>query len=436
MSLGLALGISPMLLSGSVSSIPIPPFPTDWLVAQYHFDGNSNDSIGSNDGINTSITYTLESGVINQGIDGDNVKILNNSVFDFTTDMTISFWMRAKATQTGKYFVSKPKPSFNDGWNVSVLTANTVRFTGDGLTPSFLEVPATIYDNQFHMVTVTLGGGVLSIYIDGIQAGTTAVTGAISINALDVYIKTFQGGLGGVGFVGQMDEVNFWNRGLSSIEVSNLFANYPTLSYAYFYGMSITEGVGASDFAHAWTSLTCAALGVKQSNYGVQGTTLMNAIPIDIANSPNMWENRSNLVTYNSKIKYLVFDYGINDWGFNFPAYTAALAETQAKDILDVAINIKGFPVNRIKWICGDIYNPVTAPAFYVTNYGVPVPPDAIRDSDIRTAISNACAFYGVQFIDVRTYQVANGNLTLLADSVHPNDAGHQVKSDYFISQI
>ena len=39
----------------------------DNIVAYYKLDGNSNDSVGTNNGTDTAITYSVANGKINQG---------------------------------------------------------------------------------------------------------------------------------------------------------------------------------------------------------------------------------------------------------------------------------------------------------------------------------------------------------------------------------
>jgi len=70
---------------------------TDNLVAYYKLDGNSNDSVGSNNGSDTGITYSLANGKIDQGAgfsDNDLIVIANSGQFNFDgLPFTISMWI-------------------------------------------------------------------------------------------------------------------------------------------------------------------------------------------------------------------------------------------------------------------------------------------------------------------------------------------------------
>ena len=82
---------------------------TDNLVSYWKLDGNSNDSVGSNNGSDTNITYGTSYGKINQGalFNGTSSKILTNYQPTYA-DTTIAGWIKTTMTGRGQFFGNTP----------------------------------------------------------------------------------------------------------------------------------------------------------------------------------------------------------------------------------------------------------------------------------------------------------------------------------------
>ena len=70
-------------------------------VLYYKLDGNSNDSIGSNNGTDTSITYSVANGKIIQGAGSDagtdRIYIGNPTAVQISGSQSINFWIKASS---------------------------------------------------------------------------------------------------------------------------------------------------------------------------------------------------------------------------------------------------------------------------------------------------------------------------------------------------
>jgi len=204
---------------------------------------------------------------------------------------------------------------------------------------------------------------------------------------------------------------------------------------AIFYGDSVTAGTGATNTYDRWTTKVSVANKWVESNNGAQGTTVISATPLNPIASPNMYDNRNNIPTYNSDTyKALFISYGINDCGLNFAAYTTALYQSQLETIIDVAIS-KGWNKNRIFVFCSTYVNP-TNWTDYVGAYGVPVAADTTRFLAFQTAAQTAASNKDVRYINAYTEMVNNGGLALLADGRHPNNTGYTVITNYINAQL
>jgi hypothetical protein len=106
-------------------------------------------------------------------------------------------------------------PRTIDGWrNVQFL----LNINGYGWQT--LQVPYGLAKlNQWHHLAATYDGYYMSIYIDGVLAGTQAFAGSITVNSNPLAL----GGHTGYGeyFTGKLDEVRVWNRALSVCEINN-----------------------------------------------------------------------------------------------------------------------------------------------------------------------------------------------------------------------
>ena len=199
------------------------------LVSYWRFEGNSNDSKGSNNGTDTSITYSAG-------------KFGNAAGFNASTDVitvpvtgwptgagarTMHFWVTAGPLQEGVPQAVMYYGAFSalNMFGVTFFLTSGVPkiktdcFGGGGNS-------ATVSDptSGFHMVDAVYDGANVITYYDGIKvdsnAATLNTTGAAGAFGQDPgnHHQFISSGSG------QIDDAAIFSRALTSSEISNLFS--------------------------------------------------------------------------------------------------------------------------------------------------------------------------------------------------------------------
>jgi lysophospholipase L1-like esterase len=182
--------------------------------------------------------------------------------------------------------------------------------------------------------------------------------------------------------------------------------NLPNKS-SYFFGDSISGGVGADPVSNRWANRIAAFLGDTEINKGVTGTTMSNVGPY----APSMISNVNEIHTYNStNHNYLFFAYGCNDGLFG---NTTTQYSTDYNTVLTNAITTKGWPLNKIVVISPFIQNSTAN----------------TQNFPFVTAAAAVAAGKGVLYFDAYQYMMDNGGVLELVsdDNLHPNNLGHTV---------
>ena len=216
---------------------------TDNLVSYWKLDGNSNDSVGSNNGSDTNITYGTSYGKINQGalFNGTSSKILTNYQPTYA-DTTIAGWIKTTMTGRGQFFGNTP----HSGTDFLVMeigqsTAGKIYFYWQSASGVYkmLATTGTVNDGNWQFLTFTRTSTTLKIYLNGSET-TVDTTGAGTIGDLvaedGFAIGARNDGGGGTPrffFNGSIDEVGIWSRALSSDEVSTLYNSGNGLTYPF-----------------------------------------------------------------------------------------------------------------------------------------------------------------------------------------------------------
>lgn len=184
------------------------------LIHHWKFDGNSNDSVGGNNGTDTSISYVT--GKIGQAasFNGTTSEIsLSNIVL--TNNYTVHFWIKARATpvvggSTNGIFNSN---SINGGpfgyYNSSIYRVSFYSFQ----VTHEIEVLRDVWWNIVMVVENTI----VKIYKNGIlQSGNGVVTDSITYNRI--------GKMSSVYFTDvDLDDLRVYNRVISDYEIQRLY---------------------------------------------------------------------------------------------------------------------------------------------------------------------------------------------------------------------
>ena len=209
----------------------------DNLVAYYKLDGNSNDSVGSNNGTDTSITYGSSYGKIGQGagFNGSNsgVDLGNFTGVNSSSAMTVSAWVKKTSNINYGMIIAKGDVSAAGGVFELRNTGTTGKYEINIRTTVVKDCLATsvIPTGVWTHILAVYNGSDLRIYINGVLENTTAsVTGNLNSATTTTYLGRRTDGYY---FGGALDEVGIWSRALSSTEVGELYNSGAGLTYPF-----------------------------------------------------------------------------------------------------------------------------------------------------------------------------------------------------------
>jgi hypothetical protein len=237
-----------LLILGSVffilfSSCVTANLSTD-LVSYYKFDGDADDSVGTNDGTVTGPTNSASYGKINQGysFDGtDDYIDIKGGFFDSTTltSGTMNIWFNLNGNTpvtldslisavggSGRYIYLRFASSTligcglrnGEGSDISEITSNAWSTTG------------------WYMITMTWDSSGTEMFINGVSKGTSNyASGWTSGDSYGAGIGSKWKGTGWF-LQGYLDEGSFWSRTLTSTELTELYNSGNGLQYPFTTG--------------------------------------------------------------------------------------------------------------------------------------------------------------------------------------------------------
>jgi hypothetical protein len=212
---------------------------TDNIVAYYKLDWNSNDSVGSNNGTDTSVSYVAGK-IGNAGsYNGTSSKtvIPNSTGLNITgNQISFSFWINPTATQTNNWILFKGAD--NSQWVYSMWF-----FSGADMKMCMrLNGSTTIWSGEVRsswdvsLNTWTHIAGIYNwstqkIYINWTEVWSQNYSASLSSNTNDLILwyyfsQSFD-------FQWLIDEVWIWSRALSSTEITQLYNGWAWLTYPF-----------------------------------------------------------------------------------------------------------------------------------------------------------------------------------------------------------
>lgn len=209
------------------------------ITGYYKLDGNSNDSVGSNNGTDTAITYNNGNGKINNGagFNGTTSQIVSATNVAIPTNATISFWFKTTQSTTNfpvlfGYVISSTNGFYvrlnsgvNDGKVLGVLQDS------DGVVAVVGSISA-VNDGNWHFVVFTKTGSNIELFVDSVSQGTSSAvfTGNFNNFTLEMGVDS---GAPNRFYSGATDECGYWSRVLSGSEISQLYNNGGGLQYPF-----------------------------------------------------------------------------------------------------------------------------------------------------------------------------------------------------------
>jgi glucose/arabinose dehydrogenase/PKD repeat protein len=195
------------------------------LVAAYGFNEGSGasaaDATGNGHAASVSATWTTQGKYGNalqfNGLN-ETVTVADSAALDLTTSMTLSAWVFPTTTTGIRDIIIK------EGANVDIYNLYARNWRGlpesnvlVGGTNRTAEAASGLPANVWTHVTGTYDGTAVRLFINGVLAATTPVTGPISTSTGPLRIGGNQ--LWGEHFQGRIDEVRVYNRALAANEI-------------------------------------------------------------------------------------------------------------------------------------------------------------------------------------------------------------------------
>ena len=157
--------------------------------------------------------------------DGSNDYVDLGRIEPSTTALSISFWLYVTNSATSQGLVTKYSST---DYGVTIWGGGLYFFiktaSWDGISvASYL----SSYSNQWVHVCCTWDGSTRKIYLNGTEEATGAKTGSITYASNNTRLGNLEGA-GGFQFGGNMDDVSFYDVGLSASDVTDIYnSGYP-----------------------------------------------------------------------------------------------------------------------------------------------------------------------------------------------------------------
>lgn len=209
-----------MIVQGLLASYPYSPFPTSGLIAYYKLNSNSNDSVGTNNGTDTSITYsTWKIWNCAWYTSGTSKIVITENTSLALSEFSISFWFNPN-TVTWFNPIFRRSATFSQWYAVYLSWSSIYWYIGNGAD---IATPAqTVSTSTWHHWVFTWSNTTknVSLTINNWTPQTTStatnITNSWVLNLLYDVPNVTSGNV-------QIDEVWIWNRVLSSTEISALY---------------------------------------------------------------------------------------------------------------------------------------------------------------------------------------------------------------------
>lgn len=226
---------------------------TDNLVAYYKLDGNSNDSVGSNNGSDSGITYDASYGKIGQGASGNGTSytsIPSQAAFNLQSSFTLLSWVYltsyGKGTSYEERIISKDSVTsenrcfiFSTSGPAETGNVGKLRFIYNIISNYSVFSTSTVGLNGWYYVGIVSTAGTYTFYINGVASGsgsiniTPAYQGTAPLSLRSIINDQYRESM-----IGYQDEVGIWSRALSSTEIGELYNSGAGLQYPFSVGSS------------------------------------------------------------------------------------------------------------------------------------------------------------------------------------------------------
>ncbi len=203
------------------------------LVGEWKFDNNTNDSSGYENNGTMGDDPSYVAGMFGQALEfdgNDYIDCGNNDVLDMNNkDMTMSLWVKLKGSGTrniaGQVYCWR--------WNYGMIAQGTnyhIQLTNDSGNTYGYNAGGPLDNDKWYFLAFAIknDSNELIPYINGEKLSTIDITSALPLSPITsgCWVRFAMGrhGSGTEYFNGTLDEVQVYNRVLSSTEVQHLYA--------------------------------------------------------------------------------------------------------------------------------------------------------------------------------------------------------------------
>ena len=191
------------------STVPLP-------IAQWHLDGNANDSIGTNNGTATNVTW--QQGKVNEGAIFDTTsKILFSNPISFSShsDFSITSFVNYAAPKAVLFAYGT-----GGGTYLGATDLGTRIYSNVGGVEYYFDFQQEL--NRWFFITHVFSSGNLRVYINGVES----TSGAQAVVLATMTINFISGYSYGYNLNGMIDEVCCFDYALSPTQVADLNTYY------------------------------------------------------------------------------------------------------------------------------------------------------------------------------------------------------------------
>lgn len=212
----------------------IPSTLLNWLIAYWKMEWNSTDSVWSNNGTDTGITYASGNGKISQGAGFNGttsrIQMPTNTFLNWQNTLTLNTWITFNDHLTGALrWVFWNQWNYVGGFNSQYISTNgvdqTVAFATTGTTPWVTPINIwSITTGQWYMLTHTFDtvAKKVEVFLDWVSKWSQTFT---TLPAIAVSTVQDIGRVYDTSRIhnGNMDEFAIWNRVLTGAEITALY---------------------------------------------------------------------------------------------------------------------------------------------------------------------------------------------------------------------
>ncbi|QGK73460.1 S-layer family protein [Flavobacterium sp. SLB02] len=324
----------------------ISQLPVTNLIAYYKFEGNAVDATGNNSGTFQGATPTPSADRFNNtgkayNFNGTTNCISTSNLYVNPASVSVSSWFKTTTTIGGALvgFSSIQTGGGGTRDRFIYMTSTGVLYFGvaPGAAKKYINTTTSYNDGNWHMVTATLGGGGMKLYVDGVLSAsdltiTTAetTTGYWRLGYSD--ISTWPNESSSHFFQGTLDDMLIYHRELSASEVSVLY-NSP-------------DGAGSNSPVCAGATLNLAASTTAGASYlwtGPNGFT-------SVLQNPSLTYSAANAGVYTVQVT-------LPGCAVTTTAYTNVVSTTASGQWTG---NVSTDWANAANWCSGTLPTPTT----------------------------------------------------------------------------